>query len=134
MPSYFFTIFGRPVRATVCECERSDEPSISQALHLLNSPEIEAKVAHRHGRARRLAESSLSPQGVIEELYLATLGRLPTEAETARMLEAFAPGSDSGDGAAAGRGGRGADVMARAAAAEDVLWTLLNSKEFLFNH
>ena len=134
MPSYFFTIFGRPVRATVCECERSDEPSISQALHLLNSPEIEAKIAHRHGRARRLAESSLSPQGIVEELYLATLGRLPTEAETARMLEAFAPGSDSGDGAAAGRGGRGADVMARSAAAEDVLWTLLNSKEFLFNH
>ncbi|HND53821.1 MAG TPA: DUF1549 domain-containing protein, partial [Pirellulaceae bacterium] len=40
MPSYFFRIFGRPARATVCECERSNEPSISQALHLLNSPEI----------------------------------------------------------------------------------------------
>ncbi|MCC6511097.1 MAG: DUF1549 domain-containing protein, partial [Pirellulaceae bacterium] len=45
MPSYFFRIFGRPVRATVCECERSDEPSIAQALHLLNSPELFAKIA-----------------------------------------------------------------------------------------
>jgi hypothetical protein len=49
MPSYFFRIFGRPVRATVCECERSNEPSISQALHLLNSPEVNQKIAHRHG-------------------------------------------------------------------------------------
>ena len=45
MPNYFFRIFGRPVRASVCECERSNEPSIAQALHLMNSPEIQAKLS-----------------------------------------------------------------------------------------
>src|SRR4029077_1232135 len=44
MPSYFFGIFGRPVRASVCECERSSEPSIAQALHLMNSEEIIGKI------------------------------------------------------------------------------------------
>jgi len=115
MPSYFFRIFGRPVRATVCECERSGEPSIAQALHLLNSPEIFKKIAHRQGRARRLAMSETAPAAVIQELYLATLSRLPAEAEQQLMMQAFA----------------GAD---RRSATEDVLWALLNSKEFLFNH
>lgn len=115
MPSYFFRIFGRPVRATVCECERSDEPSISQALHLLNAPELFEKISHRHGRARRLSGSDLSPIEVIDDLYLSTLSRLPSDAERDLMLSAF---SD----------------LDRRAAAEDVLWTLMNSKEFLFNH
>ncbi len=115
MPSYFFRIFGRPVRATVCECERSGEPSISQALHLLNSPEIAEKIAHRHGRARRLAATDLAPRKIIEELYLTTLSRFPTTAEEQLMQHAF----DSGD---------------RATAAEDILWALMNSKEFVFNH
>ena len=53
MPSYFFRIFGRPVRASVCECERSNEPSISQALHLMNSEEIMSKIRARSGAARR---------------------------------------------------------------------------------
>ena len=65
MPSYFFRIFGRPVRATVCECERSNEPSISQALHLLNSPEINEKLTSRTGVARRLAESELIARGTL---------------------------------------------------------------------
>lgn len=115
MPSYFFRIFGRPVRATVCECERSGQPSISQALHLLNSPEIAAKIGHRRGRARKLAASTMSPADIIEELYLTTLSRLPTEDERALMSQAF----ESGD---------------RRAAAEDILWALMNSKEFVFNH
>lgn len=115
MPSYFFTIFGRPVRATVCECERSNEPSIAQALHLLNAPEIAEKLDHRHGRARRLAQSSLAPQEIIEELYLTALARYPSEAETSLMLEAFTANND------------------RRVATQDVLWTLLNSKEFIFN-
>lgn len=117
MPSYFFRIFGRPVRATVCECERSGEPSISQALHLLNSPEIMAKIQHRDGTARRLANSELTDDELIDELYLMTLSRFPNDEERSLMREAFS------------------DLEAdRTAAVEDVLWALLNSKEFIFNH
>ncbi|HTE21369.1 MAG TPA: DUF1549 and DUF1553 domain-containing protein, partial [Armatimonadota bacterium] len=75
IPSYFFRIFGRPVRASVCECERSSEPSIAQALHLMNSPEITEKIRSRTGTARRLAESALPPREVVDELYLMTLAR-----------------------------------------------------------
>src|SRR5205085_6350158 len=78
MPSYFFRIFGRPVRATVCECELSNEPSISQALHLLNSPEINAKIASRTGLARKLADSPMSEDQITDEIYLGTVGRYPT--------------------------------------------------------
>lgn len=117
MPSYFFRIFGRPVRASVCECERSDEPSVAQALHLLNSPEIAEKIQHRHGRARRLAESNQSPRDIVTELYLATLSRYPTAREHTLMQEAFGP-----------------DGTDRVSASEDILWALLNSKKFLFNH
>lgn len=117
MPSYFFRIFGRPVRATVCECERSGEPSISQALHLLNSPEIMAKIQHRDGTARRLANSELTDDELIDELYLTTLSRFPNKEERNLMREAFL---DSG--------------LERNAAVEDVLWALLNTKEFIFNH
>lgn len=115
MPSYFFTIFGRPVRATVCECERGSEPSIAQALHLLNAPEISEKIGRRNGRVHRLSASDKTPAEIIDELYLSTLSRLPLKAERTLMLQAF-------------------DLVDRRAAAEDVLWALLNSKEFIFNH
>lgn len=115
MPSYFFRVFGRPVRATVCECERSNEPSVTQALHLMNSPEIAAKLDDRQGRVRRLADSSLSPEQIIDELCLAALARYPDQRERRVLAGAFAESN-------------------RRAATEDVLWTLLNSKEFLYNH
>lgn len=115
VPSYFFTIFGRPVRATVCECERSNEPSIAQALHLLNAPEISEKISNRHGRVRNLADSKLTPEELIDELYLSTLSRFPTLHERELMLQAFVDTD-------------------RRSAMEDVLWALLNSREFLFNH
>ncbi len=117
MPSYFFRIFGRPVRASVCECERSGEPSIAQSLHLLNSPEMMAKVQGRHGTARRLARSALTPEAIIDELYLSMLARLPETAERELMLQAF----------------QGAEADRRSAV-EDIQWALLNSKEFMFNH
>lgn len=117
MPSYFFRIFGRPVRATVCECERSNEPSISQALHLLNSPEVNAKISHRQGTARKLADSSLTDSQIIDEIYLGTLTRYPTDDERKLMTSAFE--------AAAGQ---------RRMAVEDILWSVLNTKEFLYNH
>ncbi|MFM9960013.1 MAG: DUF1549 and DUF1553 domain-containing protein [Planctomycetaceae bacterium] len=117
MPSYFFRIFGRPVRATVCECERSNEPSISQALHLLNSPEVHAKLSHRHGLARKLAATSKSNDELVDEIYLSTLTRFPTAEEKALMATAFE---------AAGTN--------RHQAVEDILWAVLNTKEFLYNH
>ncbi len=117
MPSYFFRIFGRPSRVSVCECERSNEPSIAQALHLMNSPEIMRKISHRRGRVRALTQTAAPPREIIDELYLATLSRYPDERERNLMLAAF-------------------DDLAvdRRAAAEDILWALLNSKEFIFNH
>ena len=115
MPSYFFRLFGRPARATVCECERSSEPSISQALHLLNSPEINAKIASRGGAARRWADSLLTPTQIIDEIYLTTLARFPTAQERAQLLPTF-----EGD--------------SRRQAVEDALWAVLNTKEFLYNN
>jgi hypothetical protein len=117
MPSYFFRIFGRPVRFSVCECERSSEPSITQALHLMNSPEISAKIRSRLGVARRLSESSKTPAEIVDELFLATLARPPRDKERSLLQESFK--QEDSD---------------RRAAVEDVLWTLLNSKDFIYNH
>jgi len=115
LESYFFRVFGRPVRASVCECERSSEPSIAQALHLLNSPEIAERIESSRGRARLLSESERGPGEIVEELYLATLSRLPTEEERRLSLGEF-------------------ERSDRRRASEDILWALINSKEFLDNH
>jgi len=116
MPSYFFRIFGRPVRASVCECERSNEPSIVQALHLMNSEEIMSKIHDRQGTARKLAGARRMPREIIDELYLSTLARYPNEQERALMLRFF---TNAGD---------------QQTAVEDVLWALLNTREFVYNH
>ncbi len=116
MPSYFFRIFGRPVRFSVCECERSNEPSITQALHLMNSPEIAAKIRSRRGLARTLADSTKTPAEIVDELCLAALARHPREKELTLLLETFKQ--------------EGVD---RRTAVEDVLWALLNTKEFIYN-
>jgi hypothetical protein len=117
MPSYFFRIFGRHVRATVCECERSNEPSISQALHLLNSPEVNQKLTHRRGVARKLAESPLSNDQITDEIYLSTLNRFPTADERTLLQPAFETAGAN-----------------RHQALEDLLWAVMNTKEFLYNH
>lgn len=114
LDSYFFRIFGRPIRISVCECERGNEPSIAQALHLMNSPEIGEKIRSREGVAARLARSPHTPSEIIDTLYLATVSRTPTEDERKVLLELYTTSEN------------------RRAATEDVLWTLLNSKEFLY--
>ena len=113
LPSYFLEIFGRPDRTSPCECGRSSEPTILQALHLKNAPEVEEKVTSPNGRVARLIQSDASQVAVADELCLAALGRLPRDSERAiaRQLFASTPPRE---------------------AAEDFLWTLLNSYDFLF--
>ncbi len=115
MPSYFLRIFGRPLRVSVCECERSNEPSISQALHLMNSREIQSRIESEAGFAKRLSDSEKRPGKIVEELFLAMLSRFPS-AEEQQLMQAEFERSD------------------RRTAAEDILWTLMNTREFLYNH
>ncbi|MCA9066321.1 MAG: DUF1549 domain-containing protein, partial [Planctomycetaceae bacterium] len=116
LPSPFMEVFGRPTRQTVCACERGTEPGIAQALHLLNAPRLANKIDTRDGRAQQLAESNLTNEAIVEELCLVTLCRFPSDAERSRLLTVFT------------------EAPSRQEAVEDILWTLLNTKEFLFNH
>ena len=117
MPSYFFRIFGKPQRVSVCECERGTEPSIAQALHLMNAPETMRKLRSRFGVVRRLVESNLSESDIVDELYLSTLSRFPVAEERELMVSVFADPAAN-----------------RQTAVEDILWTLINTREFVFNH
>ncbi|MCA9065817.1 MAG: DUF1553 domain-containing protein, partial [Planctomycetaceae bacterium] len=116
LPSHFMKVFGRPARQTVCACERGTEPGIAQVLHLMNAPEIDNKIHHLHGRAAAMAVSSMSDQSVVEELYLTCLSRYPQPEEMALMKSVLADSSD------------------RRGTIEDLLWTLMNKREFVFNH
>jgi hypothetical protein len=116
-PSYFLDTFGRPVRATACECERSGDPNLSQALHLMNGDLINRKLSQPDGRlARMMKDPKLTDETLVEYLYRVAFCRPPSDEElvTARSVIASAPD--------------------RAAGAQDLFWGLLNSKEFLFNH
>jgi hypothetical protein len=115
--SYFLNAFGRPPRTSPCECERSQDPTIAQVLHLMNAPEIQAQLAGREGRARTLSSSKRSDDEVIEELFLAAYCRRPNPKELAAAREALRASAED-----------------RSRAAEDLLWALLNSTEFVFNH
>jgi hypothetical protein len=115
--SYFLKLFGRPQRVTPCECERSASASVSQVLHFINSPSLQAKLAHADGAIARLLAREKDDSRVVEELYLASFSRPPTPEELA-----------------AGRDYLGARKSRRQEAAEDLCWSLLNTLEFVFNH
>ncbi len=114
--SYFLDVFGQPDARTACECERSQEANLAQSLHLLNSEEMQAKLSTDGGRAAKLAADPRSDEEKLRELYLITLARPPRSDELAATLQYFA-GKEN-----------------RREAYEDVVWGLVNSKEFMFNH
>lgn len=118
LPHYFLQVFGRPLRATVCECERINEPSVAQVLHLMNAPEIQSKISHHRGRVRRLVGAKKLSGEVAEELYLTCYARLPREKER-QVAVAYLDQAATAE---------------RTQAAEDLLWALMNTTEFLFNH
>jgi len=113
--NYFLTTFGRATRTTVCSCEVKMEPSLSQALHLMNGDTVSQKIEQGGLITRRLKEK-IEPRQIVEELYIRCFSRLPSPEEMAVLDEVVATSSD------------------KRRALEDVLWALLNSREFLFNH
>lgn len=114
---YFLRIFGRPLRATACSCERSAAPNVSQVLHLLNSPEIEQKLDHAGGRIKHLVDTISDDKRLVDELYLSFYARYPSDAERQAAFDLL------------NRSG-----AKRREAAEDLAWSLLNTLEFTFNH
>ncbi len=114
--SEFLELFGRPKRATPVESERTCETHIGQSLQMISSDYIARKLRDNNGLAARLAASKMPMEAVIEELYLTTLSRYPTDAERQTILATPI------------------DAKQRREKIEDLLWVLMNTKEFLFNH
>jgi len=118
--SYFLTTFGRATRGTACSCEVKMEPNLSQALHLLNGDTVQEKIASG-GVVKRMLDENRSAEQIVEEVYLRTLTRMPTEKERTALLEILQ------DPAAQ-------DPAAIQRNLEDSFWAILNSREFVFNH
>jgi hypothetical protein len=114
VPHYFLQLFGRPMRTTACECERVAEPTVSQVLHLLNSPQIQSKLAHEGGHVAEWVE--LPDDKLVEELTLTFFARFPTDEE--RRIAT----------------GHLTKAKERRVAVEDLAWGMMNSLEFLFKH
>jgi hypothetical protein len=116
IPSILLDTFGRPPRVQPSDTERSCNPAISQALALLNSAALQEKLKANDGILAALLKSGKPDAEILETLFLRSLARRPTPAESRRLLELVA------------------QTPKRDEAWQDVLWALLNSKEFLFNH
>ncbi len=115
--NYFLTVFGRPQGESACECERSSEANLAQSLHLLNSQEIHNKITSGSGLARRLAADKRPEEEKVREIYLRAYSRMPTAEELQVALQYIEK-----------------HKAQKHVAYEDIIWALINTKEFLFNH
>ncbi len=113
--NYFLTTFGRSPRLTACAAEATTEPTLSQALHMINGDTVSRKIGQSKWLQSQL-DAGKKPAEIIETIYIACLSRKPTPEET-QALDAVV--------AASGNVRQGVD---------DVLWAVLNSREYLFNH
>ncbi len=114
--SYFLTVFGRPEASSACECERSSDASLAQSLHLLNSKDILGKVSADEGLAAKLSAGDQPFEQRMRQLYLLAFARQP-DTEELRIAQDYVQSKDSSR-----------------EAFEDIVWALINTKEFLFNH
>ncbi|MBS1824552.1 MAG: DUF1553 domain-containing protein [Acidobacteria bacterium] len=112
--SYFLDVFERSNRLVICD--REENVTVSQALHFVNSPDVQAKIASPESRLAQWLESGKSDSEVLEELFLTTMSRTPSAKEKDRLLT------------------RIGQTTNRKELFEDVLWAILNSREFIFNH
>ena len=116
--SYFLKTFGRNQREITCECERSNQPSLVQALHLSNGTVLNDKLRAPEGRVARLLAGGADPDRLITEAYALALSRAPKESERQAFLRWF----------------REAGEAERPAVVQDLFWSILTSREFLFQH
>ncbi len=114
--SYFLDTFGRPLRESACTYERRNEPTLAQALHLINGETLHKKIASPQGRLSKLLEAGTPPEEILSALYVAALTRPPTATELQAALKHVAASEKAADGW------------------QDLFWALLNSQEFVFNH
>lgn len=113
--NYFLSTFGRAKRETVCSCEVKMDPSLSQALHLLNGDSVHKKII-AGGLIKRMMDAKKTPTEIIDELFLRSLGRLPTDNERTALIAEVDAAKD------------------KKKMLDDVFWAILNSREFVFNH
>lgn len=142
--SYFLRTFGRNQREITCECERSDEPSMVQVLHISNGDTINEKLQTQGSRVEQLLKDGLAHAEMVEQVYLSALARYPTDQERERLVALM--GQAVQDDAVAGsakpksepsKGSKEpapAWTAAERTAVEDLFWAVLSSREFLFNH
>ncbi len=123
--SDFLDVFGRSQRESACECETSTEPSLPQVLHMMNAHDLNRKVADGDGVIAQNLKSKQSDEQIVEELYLRALGRLPDSGERKDALAMV--------GAVSGEKPQDQE-RSRKANLEDLLWALLNTRAFMFNH
>lgn len=114
--NYFLTTFGRAPRATVCDCEATTDPSLSQALHLLNGSSISQKVASGNKVKKWIEQEKLSEEQVINRIFVRCLARAPSKTELEQLMATMGKADN------------------KIAALEDIFWAVLNSREFVFNH
>jgi hypothetical protein len=112
----FLKTFGQPARELACECEREGDSNLAQALQLINGPTVNEKLRNPNNRIGRLLAKKSADADILNDLYLSTLSRPPTDADAKVALEHVHRAKD------------------KRKAWEDVHWALLNAKEFLFRH
>jgi hypothetical protein len=125
--SYFLTVFGRPDASSACECERSQDASLAQSLHLFNSKDVQEKLTSDQGLPAMLAADKSPEEQKIRELYFSAFARAPEPAELEVTQKYINEKLRQ-------RSAREDPGLTRRHSYEDVVWALLNSKEFLFNH
>ena len=117
--TYFLTAFGRPARKQTCACERTDDATIAQTLHLANGGSLNDKLRNEEGLVAQWVKQDISNADAVNRLFRIALGRYPSARELDASLSAL--GNENGH-------------WTRRAALEDLAWALMSSKEFLFNH